>query len=437
MKQHELKKAYNVNEIPNAFSAKPLDGVNLNKFYVDTIEERTADPYRSPIEDIFDACTTPSDDHIFLLMGHTGCGKSTELNKLAVRFREDGYMVKIVKCLDDLGNNPLYTDLLILVGEALFQIANEIHCTLDSELGRQILEFWNTEIAKNTVEKDEYVIDVGAGIEGSTPSVFEKIFKAFVSIKTGIKLQQADSREYKTKIERRSEHWYNAIAGISDLITEELDGRQPIIVFEDLDKLDRGNPDIVWDMFSVHAVNLCNFTFPVVYTFPISLSYSPKYGTLSGFFIEKILPMIELKHADGSPCPAGFSVIKQIVEDRSDISLIEDQTLRLMIEKTGGSLRDLFTIIRESSIRARRRRSGRIEMEDANAALNALKAALAKRIEIKDYNFLRNIINGNKRNIEDRAILLEMLTGNIVLEYNGNRWQDVHPLVVDFLNEQS
>ena len=147
--------------------------------------------------------------------------------------------------------------------------------------------------------------------------------------------------------------------------------------------------------------------------------------------------MIELKHSDGSPCPEGFSVIKKIVEDRADPSLIEEQTLKLMIEKTGGSLSDLFSIIRDASIRARRRKSGRIEMEDANAALNSLKASLAKRIEVKDYDFLRNIINGNKRNIEDREKLLEMLTGNVVLEYNGNRWQDVHPLVVDFLQEQA
>ena len=437
MKQHELKKAQIVFEIPNAFSARPLDGENLNKFYVDTIKERTADPYRSPIDDIYDVCTIPSDDHIFLLMGHTGCGKSTELNKLAVRLREDGYKVRIVKCLDDLGNSPLYTNLLILVGEALFQIAEEIDCSFDSELGKQILEFWNTEIVKNTVEREDYAIDTTAGIELASPSIFEKMFKAFMSIKAGIKLQQTDSKEYKQKIERRSEHWYNAIDRIADLLTEQLDGRQPIIIFEDLDKLDRGDQSIVWDMFSLHAVNLCNFSFPVIYTFPVSMSYSPKYGHLTGFFIEKILPMIELKHSDGSPCPEGFSVIKKIVEDRADPSLIEEQTLKLMIEKTGGSLRDLFSIIRDASIRARRRKSGRIEMEDANSALNSFKASLAKRIEVKDYEFLRNIINGNKRNIEDREKLLEMLTCNVVLEYNGNRWRDVHPLVVDFLQEQA
>ena len=138
---------------------------------------------------------------------------------------------------------------------------------------------------------------------------------------------------------------------------------------------------------------------------------------------------------NGSPCPDSVSVIKQIVLDRADASLIDEETLSLMIAKTGGSLRDLFTVIRNSSIRAKRRKSGKIEKEDAVIALNTLKTSLAKRIEVKDYEFLNNIIKGYKRNIENREKLLEMLTGNVVLEYNSERWQDVHPLIVDFLQE--
>jgi len=33
-------------------------------------------------------------------------------------------------------------------------------------------------------------------------------------------------------------------------------------------------------------------------------------------------------------------------------------------------------------------------------------------------------------------MLLDMMQGLIVLEYNGDRWHDLHPLVEDFLREQ-
>lgn len=437
MAQHIIKKATNISEMPNAFSSRPLEGDNLQEFYVDTIEVRTADPYKSPIEDIYDACTNPSENHIFLLMGHIGCGKSTELNKLALRLRRCGYKVRIVNCLDDLGASPQYTDLLILIGEALFKIANEIGCTFDSELGKTILEFWNTEITQITTDKAKYTIKMEAGASVESPSIFASIFKTFASIKTGIKLQQTDSKEYKQKIEKRSEQWYYSIATISDLITKQLEGKQPIIIFEDIDKLDRVNPNAVWDMFSVHVDNLSCFSFPIVYTFPISMSYDPKYGTLMGYFDEKILPMIELQFVDGQYCQKGYDAIERIVKDRANMELIENSTLRLMIIKTGGSLRDLFFVIRDASNRARRRGANRIEMEDAIAALNTLKTSLTRRIETKDYKFLNNILNGYKRNIEDRKKLLEMLTANVVLEYNSERWQSVHPLVADFLVENA
>ena len=47
-----------------------------------------------------------------------------------------------------------------------------------------------------------------------------------------------------------------------------------------------------------------------------------------------------------------------------------------------------------------------------------------------------NIYNGNKELIEDKDILLKMLQASVVLEYNGKRWHNVHPLVVKFFKEQ-
>ncbi|MCL2147001.1 MAG: hypothetical protein FWH52_04245 [Synergistaceae bacterium] len=39
-------------------------------------------------------------------------------------------------------------------------------------------------------------------------------------------------------------------------------------------------------------------------------------------------------------------------------------------------------------------------------------------------------------NVEDGdTFFLEMMQALVVLEYNGNHWHDVHPLVSDFLKE--
>ena len=75
-------------------------------------------------------------------------------------------------------------------------------------------------------------------------------------------------------------------------------------------------------------------------------------------------------------------------------------------------------------------------MEDADRSLEDLKTSLTRRIEKKDYDFLLNIYNGNKELIENKEMLLKMLQASVVLEYNGKRWHNVHPLIVRFFKEQ-
>ena len=76
-----MKYANQISEIINAFSPEPLKIEQMNEFYCkDTMEYRMSDKYSSPIEDIFDICQEEGEYNAFLLLGHRGCGKSTELN---------------------------------------------------------------------------------------------------------------------------------------------------------------------------------------------------------------------------------------------------------------------------------------------------------------------------------------------------------------------
>lgn len=93
-------------------------------------------------------------------------------------------------------------------------------------------------------------------------------------------------------------------------------------------------------------------------------------------------------------------------------------------------------MINTSANRAKRRGSNTVSMEDAERALEEVKTFLTRRIEEKDYKFLLNIYNENKERIEDKEMLLNMLQASVVLEYNGKRWHNVHPLVIKFFREQ-
>ena len=185
-----------------------------------------------------------------------------------------------------------------------------------------------------------------------------------------------------------------------------------------------------------YAAILSGMVFPVIYTFPIALSYDTRFSAMEAYFVTKTLPMIKIETMESQPFQKGIDVINEIVKKRARLELFEDGVLERLIRYTGGSLRDLFQSINLSAKRANRRDGSTISMEDAARALEELKTSLTKRIEEKEYSFLLNIYKGNKERIEDKKMLLKMLQASVVLEYNGKRWHNVHPLVVKFFKEQ-
>ena len=157
---------------------------------------------------------------------------------------------------------------------------------------------------------------------------------------------------------------------------------------------------------------------------------------MESYFIVKTLPMIKIETMEGQPFQKGIQVIQKIVKKRAELSLFEPQVLEALIQDTGGSLRDLFHAINTAAKRAQRRGAAAISMEDAERALEELQSSLTRRIEAQDYTFLANIYKGDKEHIEDKEMLLKLLQASVVLEYNGKRWHNVHPLVVKFLRRQ-
>ena len=428
-----MKYANQVSEMLNVFSQAPLQVSQMAEFYCkNTMEYRTSDKYSSPIEDLLEECKDSERYGAFLLLGHRGCGKSTELNKMSEQLSFDGYSVKIINCARDLDLlNLVHSDLFILMGEALLNIAKELECKIKEDILKKIMHFWD-EGTEYSECKETVGNSVEAGIEAKTPKILS-ILQTFAKIKTDLKYNEEIRVEYRRKISVRTSEWMALLGLVSEEIAKKTDGKHPIIIFEDLDKL---NSEDAWKVFYNYVALLSGMSFPVIYTFPIALSYDPKFAAMESYFTVKTLPMIKIATIENKPFKEGIAVIREIVEKRANLELFEENTLEKMIQYTGGSLRDLFYVINASAKRAERRESKTISMEDMERALEELKTSLTRRIEKKDYEFLLNIYKGNKEMIENKEMLLKMLQASVVLEYNGKRWHNLHPLVAKFFKDQ-
>lgn len=429
-----MEYANQISEIINAFSPAPLQMDQMDRFYCKgTMEYRTSDKYNSPIEDIFDSCRDLEGGVAFLLLGHRGCGKSTELNRMSQKLISRGYSVKTIACGIDLDLfNIVYSDLFILMGEALLNIAEELGCEMKQDILDDITNFWS-EGTETVTSKEMGTVSAEAGMSVENRGIFTGILKIFAKIKADLKFNEEIRKEYRRKISTRSSEWIRILGCVSEEIARKAGGKRPIIIFEDLDKL---NPEDAWKVFYNYAAILSGMMFPVIYTFPIGLSYDARFSAMESYFVTKTLPMIRIETIENQLFQEGMDIIQEIVKKRAKLELFEANVLRSLIQYTGGSLRDLFHVINSSAKRAERRDSETVSMEDAERALEELKTSLTRRIEQKDYQFLLNIYKGNKELIEDKEMLLKMLQASVVLEYNGKRWHNVHPLVVKFFEEQ-
>lgn len=433
-----VKYANDLHGIITAFKAAPLDGNDLDKFYCETMETRTGDKYSSPILDIYDACKMPSDKNAFLLLGHRGSGKSTELNKMAEKLRAEGYYVESVQCALDLDlNNIIYTDLLILMGNALLKIAEKQGCELGNDLEDRIIKYWTVEEEKCQEIGAGANVALSGGISADTKGklFLSKILNFMVSLKSDLKFNEETRTVYREKVSKRASEWINIMTEIADKLTIENDQKQPIVIFEELDKLtyrDAGK------IFYSYPSILSGVSFPIIYTIPIFMSYETMFGSLDGYFEAKTFPMIKVKTIDGTDNDEGIETIKKIVEKRMDLNLFDYDVLELIIKKTGGSIRDLFTVIVSGATRAMRRQAETISKEDVSIALEQHKTTLTKRIDSRHYEFLAKVYSDKsyREQISDKKMLFEMLKAGVVLEYNSKRWHDVHPLVGEFLEEQ-
>lgn len=429
-----MKYADRISEILNAFSPAPLRADQMEEFYCEnTMEYRTSDKYDSPIEDIYDSCRSVDECGAYLFLGHKGCGKSTELNRMSERLAADGYPVKTVNCSRDLDLfHIVYSDLFILMGEALLKIAEELKCEIEKDVLENIKNFW-VEGTETLISQEIGGVSVETGMSIETGGILAGILNVFAKIKADLKLNEETRKEYRKKISIRSSEWIGILRQVAEKITEKTGGKSPIIIFEDLDKL---NPEDAWTVFYNYAAILSGMTFPVIYTFPIGLSYDKRFSAMESYFTTKTLPMIKIETIEGELFQDGIDIIRDIVKKRADLHLFDAGVVDSLIQYTGGSLRDLFHVINTSANRAKRRGSGTVSMEDAERALEEVKTFLTRRIEEKDYTFLLNIYNENKERIEDKEMLLNMLQASVVLEYNGKRWHNVHPLVIKFFREQ-
>jgi hypothetical protein len=274
-----MKRATQLSEIHKNFNPTPLTGEELDLetgIYIDTIEARTNNKFKSPLRKLYLACTGESSNFIQVLMGHRGCGKSTELNKIEKQFIDEGYIVKKIDCRieTNLAKIDVF-DIIYIILQSLIDIAQNLKIKGIDEKNPYIIKaldyFKDTEIETRIKEENSDTIEAGFGLG------FDKIISLFAKGKTAIQYNTEAITTIKERIKKSNEDWFRCI----DFLCEEIfahESKRPVIIFENFDKII--DTSKVMEIFNDGYISSEKIRTYCIFTFPICLTYDTRIGRI-------------------------------------------------------------------------------------------------------------------------------------------------------------
>jgi hypothetical protein len=207
--------------------------------------------------------------------------------------------------------------------------------------------------------------------------------------------------------------------------------RPPLVLIDDLDKpsLETART-IFYNQRAVMLQPIC----PIVYTVSSPLLYSPEFLAIRDRAI--FLPNVKL-HRQGKPDERdaeGYKTLRLFVHKRLAPVLVSKSALDLAAKMSGGVFRELARVMRHALDRAVAANKPRIEREDVEGAAAEIRGEYRRILTAEHRQVLQDVYQNNRLDEPDKiAPLLQILA---VLEYaNGEPWCDVHPALVELLEE--
>lgn len=441
-----MKRATTLAEIKRSLNPQPLKAEELEDFFVETSDAR--DPFLSRRDEIYERLDAEPNAKV-LLAGHAGSGKSTELVKFQAEHHQDYVFVQLSMIEDGEPGNASVEVLLVLIVEAILRAMKTRGAELSEETLKSIYG-WFDETFQVKEKELKYTGSVGGGID-SGESFWGKLLGITAFLKADIRTGSGVLSKTITRENKR----LSQLAFQCGLLIKEAQlalhgrGQELVVITEDLDKVTVGEAD---DIFIENPAALANLPTKAIFTAPIFLLCNSRAVVLESHFKVVTLPMIKVEDQHEDPFEPGRKVIEHILSQRVDLEAwVDPDALQLAITKTGGVLRHLFLVLQQAAtsagqaVRRETREGERITAPDVRYGLNRLKSDLLRRIGVMGlpkefegittedlYKRLEELAGKPQCVASDRVNLL-LLQAHALIEYNGEQWHRVHPLVAEHI----
>ncbi len=358
----------------------------------------------------------------YFFAGHRGCGKSTELARLAAHSGINMHYWPVQFSVRDKCD---FNDLNYV--EVLLALAAQMYVDFTEQGGRMAkdllaeLEGWKDRTVEKLTAKGA-VFETGAGFD------LGKFFlTALAKVQTEHTTRQIIRQEFRPRVSELIAR-INLIAAQIQATTR----RNVLVIIEDLDKIPLEQARVLFsDAYQV----LVQPAVTVVYTVPVALYFSPAYTPIreQGFFLPNV--KLHAREDRQKRHRAGYRAMREFVLKRMDTPLIAPRALNAAIRLSGGIFREASYVMQTAIARAALRKADRVTPADVREAESRIRNSFRRILTADDRAVLREVWQTRElRDPERLAPLLHLLAA---IEYrNDENWCDVHPALEPLLAEE-
>lgn len=378
-------------------------------------------------------------------MGHSGVGKSTEINRLTDRIAGKFRDLRL-NALNDLNTGDFrpFDVLFVIIYNLMEQInilgrGDKIPQSLLADLYSW---FRITEYTQfyDTHEQREETKETG------TPKKLGELIGLIFNVKNALRYtadRQEKVIEYSYKTMGQLIELVNRLFEAANILLQA-DEQEWLVIGEEFDKPGIATERIE-ELFINHANIFTDLKIHLLFNIPNALAYSEKTQALPRIrrYCIYDTPVYEPDH---TPHTEGRNVLRAVLDARMNPDLFEAGQQERLIVASGGNLSELFSMTAAAADNAALRigEDGKIGAIDVTQAINEKRREYRNALgsspyeerpipyEEKAERLVAIYHQAPGHDVPDE-VLYKLLLARAVQEFNGAGWFGIHPLVVDIL----
>ena len=377
---------------------------------------------------------TSSDHARFLVTGHRGCGKTTELYRLQDLLAQAGFGVVYFDAgleFDLQQQNVEWWGILL---EMIWQVDEQLsqspyNLRIPDDLRDNAIE-WLARVVTKKTERAEMEGSLTTEFEASAGLPFFAKVKA--ALKALVKTGSSTLKEIQQEAQRRPTVLHDAVNALIISVQEALhkQGRRSLVIIADgLEKIplrSLGDGLTTHNVVFIHSgQHLKAPPCHLVYALPLALLSSVNIGQV---FPEQpmLMPMVCVRHRDGKENRRALALMEEVVARRVARTVCAPGVIKMLALASGGHIRDFLRLVHEAA-------SGfgeRLTRADAKRAVGGMVDLYNRTIQQELIAPLDHVAQYSE--LPGGPHDGELVNRLLVLEYrNAETWTALHPCVKD------